>query len=545
MNEVNTGHVAFLKSAIASRALIRAVNERVVQIEHGSPRDAAWLFDFRRLLLDPEWLDTYAEIFWDRFAMHAPFQVGGMETAAIPLVTAIVMKGKQRGTPVSGFYIRKSRDRDGLMRQIEGTLTDQPIILVDDLINTGSSFQKQVTILEANGHGVAHIFAILAFRDVAAYEILTKRGICVHNLFSLDEFDTKLPDIVQTPQELFETIWKFSPGDPGFEHVNQKSAPVLDTKHIYFGSDKGTFYALDQNTGAVVWQFETGAHPSHKGIFSSPIIHDDVVYFGAYDGNVYALDAKTGKKRWTNSDADWIGSSPALAPEKKLLYIGLEFGLFRKRGGIAAIDMKTGVTTWKDRTSHFTHGSPLYIPEEGIVIIGSNDCTLYAYDAESGTRRWLYQTSGDLKTKAAYDAKRRQVVVASYGGPLYAFGARDGAVRWAYSTGGLYSNPLIQGDVVYIASLDKSLYCLNLETGKKKWAFSTGGRIFASPILVENSLFIGSNDGKLYELDPESGRLRGSHQFSERIVNAIAYNPATKHFFVPTVANELYCLMRR
>jgi hypothetical protein len=43
-------------------------------------------------------------------------------------------------------------------------------------------------------------------------------------------------------------------------------------------------------------------------------------------------------------------------------------------------------------------------------------------------------------------------------------------------------------------------------------------------------------------LGPRNGALRSFFQASERIVNAIAYNERTKRFFVPTVANEIYCL---
>ncbi|MFZ2886929.1 MAG: PQQ-binding-like beta-propeller repeat protein [Minisyncoccia bacterium] len=542
MND-SDARVSAFRDVIAKRVRVYAKDEHIVQIERGGPQDAAWIFDFRRIMLEAEWLDRYAELFWERFANHTPFQVGGMETAAIPLVAAIVMKSKQRGTPVNGFYIRKSRDKDGLMRQIEGTLSDEPIILVDDIINSGNSFLKQVEVLATNGKRVAHVFALLAFRPLDAYHLLTKRNIHVSHIFSLHEFGVALPTGEQAPRELFETMWKFAARDPGFEYVVPKSAPLLDETHMYFGSDDGVFRALDQATGTPVWEFTTGAHPKHKGIFSSPTLHKGVVYFGAYDGNVYALDAKTGAKRWANTDADWIGSSPALAPEKNLLFIGLEFGLFRKLGGVAAIDMQTGKTRWSDRTTQFTHGSPLYIQEENLVVVGSNDYVAYAHDADTGVRKWTYQTAGEIKARPAYDAERRLILVPSLGGPLYAFSAK-GEIRWAFSSGGFYSNPLVRGSVVYAASVDKSLYCLDLTTGKKKWSFGTKGRIFASPVIADDSLWIGSNDGQLYELDPESGHLKGSHLFTERIVNAIAYNETTRHFFVPTVANELYALKR-
>ena len=108
-------------------------------------------------------------------------------------------------------------------------------------------------------------------------------------------------------------------------------------KISYFGSDSGYFWALRQSDGSVAWKFKVGYPVNGKSIFSTPAIDDEKVYFGSYDGNVYALDKSSGRLSWKFGDADFVGSSPALAPDLGLLFIGLEFGLFRKQGGIAAI----------------------------------------------------------------------------------------------------------------------------------------------------------------------------------------------------------------
>lgn len=536
-----------LKQVIAKRVFVRSSEHvRIVYTgASGNPRPASWLFDFRAVMLEPRWLDAYAEIFWEKYAYLYPFQVGGLETAGIPLVAAIVMKGVERGTPVNGFFIRKSRKREGLMKVIEGTLTKEKIILVDDLINTGGSFWKQIEILEDVGAPVSHVFAILAFREPEAYVPAKEKNIDVNWLFTLLDFGVPLLQGV-LKQNKFDVVWRRGAAAPSFEHIVQKSAPVLDEKNIYVGTDAGTFFAIDQQMGNVVWSFDIEKYPYGKGIFSSPVLHGGVVYFGAYDGNVYALDAKTGALRWKYSEADWVGSSPALAPDLGFLFIGLEFGLWKKHGGIVALDLKTGKKIWSDRTPALTHGSPFYIKEEELVVIGSNDGAVYAYDSKTGKRKWLYQCGSDIKTRPAYDSKRRLVLVPSMDSKLYALAVQDGSVQWAFQTGaGIYSNPLVSNNVVYIASLDKTLYKIDLETGREQASFETGGRIFASPVLAENSLFIGSNDGKLYELDPETLKQRGSFQATERIVNAVAYNSKTKHLFVPTVANELYCLKRK
>ena len=539
--------ITLLKNTIETKVLKRArEGYRIIGSEEGA--EVPWIFDFRAIFLESELLNAYAEIFWQKYGSQYPFQVCGMESAAISLVVAIVMKGSERGTPVNGLYVRKSRKRHGLMRQVEGTCTDAPIIVVDDLINSGSTLNKEIKVLAEIGGRVSDVFVVISFRDESAYTPLEGlRSVRLQNLFSLKDFGLTLssPQPVPDPQKAFETIWHFRAPDPSHHFVMQKSAPVIDDKRVYFGTDAGTFFALDQTTGEVEWKFQIAKHPPGKGILSSPALLGSTLYFGGYDGNVYALDAATGSKKWVWAQADWVGSSPTVAENLGLVFIGLEFGLWKKRGGIAALEINTGKLAWADQTVNFTHGSPLYIQAEQLVVIGSNDGVIYSYDAKTGERRWQYATEGDIKSRATYDAKSGLVLCGSMDGKLYMLAARDGTPIFAKETGaGIYSTPLVHERFCYIASLDKSIYAIDIDTFKDRWEYPMGGRIFASPIVAEGSLWIGSNEGRLCEVNPATGKLTSFFQVTERIVNAVAYNKETERFFVPTCANEMYCIKK-
>lgn len=535
-----------MRSAIARHALVQASDGAIIIASEQTGVREPWIFDFRALMLQPKWLDRFADLFWERYADKLPFQVGGMETAGIPLVAAIVMKSVARKTPVNGFFIRKSAKRQGLMKTVEGTLTEEPVILVDDLINSSQTITKQVDVLHEHGKRVTDVFVLLAFRAHDAYASLQDKGVSLSSLFTLEDFGKPLiaTHAPEVPKASFDVVWRYTKTEPSRHLVVQKSAPLVHGDLVYVGGDDGVFRAIDTQTGAVVWDFRIAQHSVGKGILSSPALYEDTVYFGAYDGNFYALDSRTGKKRWVYSEADWIGSSPCIAPDLGLVFIGLEFGLLRKRGGVAALDCKSGAVRWRAAHSGFTHGSPLYIQEESLVVIGNNDGMLYAYDARSGEVRWSFAARGDIKTRASYDAKRRMIVFGSLDGTLYALSARDGTPVFAREVGPIYSIPLIVDDTIYLGSLDKRVYALDASDGKNRWTYETGGRIFASPVIAEDSLWIGSNDGRLYEINTVSGKLRTFFQATERIVNAIGYDPVTKRFFVPTQTNELYCLKR-
>lgn len=536
-----------LKRAIETTVLVRSASGTAIIGAEGGIT-AEWLFDFRALLLQTQWLNRYAEIFWERYASQYPFQVCGMESAAISLVAAIVMKGNERGTPIHGFFIRKSRKREGLMRQIEGTLTDAPVILVDDIINSGNTFNKQIKILDERHVPVSGIFALLAYREPTAYEFATKRGIQVDTLFTLKDFGIALLTSPSTnmPQDSFDVMWQFRAPQPSHQWVTQKSAPVIDDTRVYFGTDNGTFFALNQSDGSVAWTFDIEKHPEGKGIFSSPALAHGMVIFGAYDGNVYALDATSGIPRWVYRDADWVGSSPSVSTDTDTVYIGLEFGLISKRGGIVALNIRTGSKKWQQTMPEFAHCSPLYIAEEKIVIMSSNDGIVYAYNAADGKERWVYRTAGGIQSSFAYDSERRYVVFGSLDKNIYILSVRDGTPVFAYATGaGIYSTPLVERNTVYVSSLDKCVYAIDLDTFRVHWVFPTSGRIFASPVVFEGSLWIGSNDGRLYELNLDNGTLHASFQTTERIVTRISYRTTTKRIFVATNANELYCLTKK
>jgi outer membrane protein assembly factor BamB/orotate phosphoribosyltransferase len=507
-----------------------------------------WIFDFKGILLKPDFLALAAAAFWETCAKRYPFQVGGLESASLPLLGAICMKGIERGTPINGFYIRKSRKPDGLQKSIEGTLTKDPIILIDDLMNSGGTFLKQMEILKKEGRKPVTLFSFVRLRPLEAYSFAKEAGAEIVSLFSLQDFDVEFPPKERASSDTFEIKWSVDfPGASYFYRV-PKSSPAFDSKRVYFGTDDGTMRAHTQGDGSEVWKFRIYGPGIHKKtIFSTPAIHEKTLFFGAYDGNFYALDTETGKKKWVYMDADWIGSSPAIAPDFGLIYVGLEYGLWNKKGGIVALDMRTGGKKWEYISMpHYTHASPSYSSKYHAVGIGSNDGVFYLFGANDGDLKWKLQTKGEIKASCAFDEKRGYVIFGSHDGKMYIVNLRDGKILSTLSTGAwIFSTPLVVGDRVYVTSLDKKVYCVNLDTFDIEWSFTASGRIFSSPLLVGDYLYVGSNDGRFYEIEATSGKNTAFLQVAERITNKAAYNPATKRFFIRTYGNELLCIMKK
>jgi len=96
-----------------------------------------WQFYLRKAVLDPKAIQLIAADFWRRYAPYFkanPFQVAGVEAAAVPILTAIIWHGFERfGFEVNGFTIRKERKKYGLQNLIEGIPSSEPVLFVDDL----------------------------------------------------------------------------------------------------------------------------------------------------------------------------------------------------------------------------------------------------------------------------------------------------------------------------------------------------------------------------------------------------------------------------
>jgi outer membrane protein assembly factor BamB/orotate phosphoribosyltransferase len=537
-----------LITAIRERGILRGENQRLISPNGKSNK---WLIDMRRLFMDAHLLDASAELFWRQCAHRLPFQVGGMESAAIPFLSAILMKSQSRGTPVNGFIIRKERKTYGTASSIEGMLTGDPVLLVDDVMNSGKSLEKARAVLEQENRTIALAYVLVDYEAPEGEQWRQLRNIPVLSPFRLSDFGLSIDPPKPRQMRLFYNQWRFASPDPNLFHRVPKSFPATDGKGVYFGSDCGIFWRLNARNGSPEWTFKVNAH-GHKNLWSSPALHGGKVYFGSYDGNVYCLDAETGKERWRFTGADWVGSSPAVAPELGLLFIGLEFAVEGKRGSIAALKIEDGAKVWEHMTRRYTHASPAYWPEHRLVACGSNDNELFLFDASTGEMRWRFQTrggnteKGSIRHAPAFDEKRGHVITGCADGWIYVIDAETGMEVWSVKTDNtIYTVPLVANDKAYVGSTDKYLYVLDLERRAVKTRIFAASKVYGPPRLLEGRIYFGACNGMIYEIDPATDEVTGCHQLPDAVTNALTYNPETGDFYALTYANELFAFRRQ
>lgn len=556
-----------LKNILVEKGLITSKEEKIA----GHLDPDSWIFDCRRALSHGQCLKLVAEALRGMVPNHCPVRVGTLESSGIVLATALVDHIYNTTLSDIGlFFIRKSRKKSGLMRYIEGNINQEAeLVLVDDIINSGDSLWKAVMVLEQHGYKPRKIVTILRYRDHSAYQRFADKGIqldsllCLNDLTSLAERrkGVKVENLetqVAGSQALFDIAWQLRLPGANHSYITQKSRPAMDHKLLFFGGDDHTFYAVNKDDGQLIWRFQVGKG-NDKPIFSDPAIYKDLVIFGAYDGNVYALKRDDGQLVWKYSAADWVGSSPTVAADAKTIFIGLEFGLFRKHGGMAALNADTGRLRWSAPHSFYTHATPLYIKEHDMVAIGCNDGVVRSYDANSGKLLWHFSTygssrfnpklvsgfgEGDIKAGLAYDPTRDILAFGSIDGHLYVLDRETGEYRFDLPCeSGIFSTPLIHDGQIYFTSTDKKIRCVNLEGYKTEYEFELDGtRLFSDPVLVNNTILVGTNGGRLYACEPKQGRMLGFFQTTERLTVAPLFDPVRNKLFLRTNANEVLCL---
>ena len=174
-------------------------------------------------------------------------------------------------------------------------------------------------------------------------------------------------------------LWRLS-----FGRKNYIDSTIANyNNNVYFGCGDNNIYAVEKNTGEIIWQYTTG-----HSISGDVAISDGIVYASSYDKYVYALDANDGNLIWKKRMNGYSNSSPAIA--YGLLFYG------NKVNYLYAFDSKTGEIQWKYRAGNQIMSSPSVA--EGIIYFGCQDGNFYALSAKTGKEKWIFNAEYPIKT---------------------------------------------------------------------------------------------------------------------------------------------------
>jgi polyvinyl alcohol dehydrogenase (cytochrome) len=289
--------------------------------------------------------------------------------------------------------------------------------------------------------------------------------------------------------------WSF-----GFAGASASGSQVTVVgNRVFVGSRNGVMYALDRQSGCLVWAFEADA-----GTRSTPVIvqagNAATVYFGDSHAQVYALDAGTGALKWKvkveeHPDAMITGGVVVHAGRLYVPVSSLEEGTAAMaayecctfRGSVLALDASSGKQLWKTYTIPRA-AQPVGKNSAGTQLHAPSGAAVWSAPALDPERNRLYITTGDSYSSPA----------APESDAIMALAMDSGRVLWtrqtlpgdAWNTGCFGSNPTEKVNCPSNAGPD----------------YDFG----SSPALVtlpggQRVLLAGQKSGAMFGINPETG----------------------------------------
>ena len=135
-----------------------------------------------------------------------------------------------------------------------------------------------------------------------------------------------------------------------------EATPLVEDGIIYASGNWSVVYAIDAKTGKIRWTFDPKVQRSRAYFICCDVVNRGValyhgkVYVGTLDGRLIAIDERTGAPVWDVSTFDSakayaITGAPRIAAGKVIIgNAGSEYGV---RGYISAFDAETGKLAWR------------------------------------------------------------------------------------------------------------------------------------------------------------------------------------------------------
>lgn len=130
-------------------------------------------------------------------------RIAGIPTAGIAFASLIANHFKK-----PFLYVRKGKRLHGRRRRIEGILMlGDHVLPIDDLITTGSSLNRAVKAIRAEG-GVVNDAVVLLDREEGGKEKLAKNNVTLHCLLKISEAAHKLYKLEAISEDQLKTVLK-------------------------------------------------------------------------------------------------------------------------------------------------------------------------------------------------------------------------------------------------------------------------------------------------------------------------------------------------
>ena len=293
-----------------------------------------------------------------------------------------------------------------------------------------------------------------------------------------------------------QPLWVFEPKEKGAIYASPCVTPerLFVSVHHRQGFDQyGRVYALDPNTGEVIWQFDDDSNL--KPLFCSPTYAEGKIYFGEgyhtdRDSKLFCVDAATGKKVWEFATTSHTESTPGVADGKVVFGAGDD--------GMYCLDANSGQKLWQYPADGSLHIDSNPLIHEGRVYAGSGhskkskNARVFCLDLNTGKEVW-----------------GEKVEYAAWGSPTAA------GKQVFFATG----NGTFSEDRAPVAGL---VLCRDAETGKPIWQRALPNSVVCRPTVDRYQVYIGCRDGNCYALDRYTGEIVWTKSLNSPVLASLA-----------------------
>lgn len=136
-------------------------------------------------MLNGELFSEVGDVLADRLRTRNVEQVVGYGFGAYPLVCSVLAAGQE--DEFNGGLVREERKEHGRRRLVEGPIdTDRPVVMVDDILNSGRSASQALTLLRRAGFTVSGLLTLFNFTWSSGQDRIQTEGLWVDSLLDLN-----------------------------------------------------------------------------------------------------------------------------------------------------------------------------------------------------------------------------------------------------------------------------------------------------------------------------------------------------------------------
>ncbi len=244
--------------------------------------------------------------------------------------------------------------------------------------------------------------------------------------------------------------------------------PTIDGNLVYVLSGDDTGWAIEADTGRVIWQ--TGGSPSVSNVLGapSPVVTDSLAIFAFGSGEMQAVFRRGGLRRWDAtvlgeragralSNVDDVTGSPVVS--NGVVYAG------NQAGRTVAISAGSGARIW---TANEGAVGPVWPAGDSVFAITDQN-ELIRLDVNDGSKVWGYKLPNFVKNRPRKAAEiyshhgpilaGGRIIVASNDGKLRSFDPRDGSLVSSVDVpGGATTAPVVAGGTLYVVGRKGQLH---------------------------------------------------------------------------------------